>query len=317
MKKRLLALLLAAVMALCLAACGGKDELPEGGIAPDEDIPNQEYDPEWEAEQEQKYENEKYGLDLSMYDDHGEWHYDRMWVHKTEASWDAVKGYYGYIDREGNLIGQWHEEVTDDNNDYSYEEFVGYELENVPWHVPGDFQGEYAVVRCKSYGSTASGAYVEIIDRQGNSIGRFTPYFGTYSYRSHTLMLNDFAEKLCNDRLFWDFDWGEVYMSWIEDGQFLLKRIEDSPYSAYYIQDKINGYYPYLNCYDGESDFGLIAENGDHVMVDCEMDYEVTKLIPSATEETVEVYFLGADDRKYVVVLDFDGNWLTEPALVS
>ena len=65
-----------------------------------------------------------------------------------------------------------------------------------------------------------------------------------------------------------------------------------------------------------ESDFELIAENGDHVM-ECEMDYEVTKLIPSAGEETVKVYFVGADDREYVVEMDFDGNWLTDPELAS
>ena len=47
------------------------------------------------------------------------------------------------------------------------------------------------------------------------------------------------------------------------------------------------------------------------------MEYEVTKLIPSADDETVSVYFIGADEREYEVVMDFDGNWLADPKLVS
>lgn len=313
MKKLILAGLLAVLMVFSFTACGGKNSLPEGGIAPYEDIPNQEIDPEWEAEQDQKYDQEQYGIDLSMYDDHGEWSYDRMWVHKTEESWDAVKGYYGYIDREGNLVGEWHEEKTNDN-DFEHAEFIDYDLKTAPWWVPGDFQGEYAVIRCGSYGSTASGAYVEVIDQQGASIARFDPYFGVYSYKTNELMVNDFAEKLSNDVLFWDRDMFEVAMSWIENGQYHEKDVEGNLFSAHAVQDKINGYYPHLYSYDGESDLGLINENGD-IVFEYEMDYEVTELIPSAESETVSVYFIGVDGREYVVEMDFDGNWLTEPTI--
>lgn len=315
MKKKILAGLMAALMLLSLVACGNSGSIPGDNPPEFEDIPNQEINPEWEAEQEQKYEQEQYGLDLSMYDAHGEWSYDRMWVHKTEESWDAVKGYYGYIDREGNLVGEWHEEKTNDNS-FERIEFIDYNLETAPWWVPGEFQGEYAVIRCGSYGSTGSGAYVEVIDQQGFSIVRFAPYFGTYSYKSNELMVNDFAEKLSNDVLFWDRERNDVAMSWIENGQFYEKAIEADFLSAFEIQDKINGYYPHLYSYDGESTFGLIAENGDHVF-EGEMEYEVTKLIPSADDETVSVYFIGADEREYEVVMDFDGNWLADPKLVS
>lgn len=59
----------------------------------------------------------------------------------------------------------------------------------------------------------------------------------------------------------------------------------------------------------------LIAENGDHVFGG-KMDYEVTNLIPSAENKIVSVYFR-VDEREYEVVMDFGGNWLTEPQMVN
>ena len=46
------------------------------------------------------------------------------------------------------------------------------------------------------------------------------------------------------------------------------------------------------------------------------MDYEVIKMVP-LNNKTVRVHFIGADEREYEVVLDFDGNWLTEPERVE
>lgn len=320
MKKRLFSMILAVLMMFLVTACGGKDSLPEGGIAPYEDITNQEYDPAWEAEQEQKYEMDAYGLDLSMYDDHGEWSFDRMWVHKTEESWDAMKSYYGYIDRDGNLVGEWHEETTFENFYEADQDdvFVDYVVQTAPWKVLGDFQGEYAVVLCSGSGDTVSTAYLEIIDLQGNSIGRFIADFGTYSYRTNELMVNEFAKRLCYDKLFWDQDMFEVCMSWIEDGNYYTKVLDGEYMCALDIHDMVNGYYPhwFYNDISNTSYYGLIASNGDHVLGG-EMDYEVKGLVPSATEETVDLYFIGVDGREYVVVMDFDGNWLAEPTLAS
>lgn len=309
MKKLVFISVIFAVL-IMLTACGG------------DDVPNQEVDWEWEQEQANDY-NPNYSkegkdkplIDYASYDDYGEWSRDRMWVHKTEESWDAVKSYYGYIDLEGNLVGEWHEEKTNDNS-FEYEEFIDYNLSTAPWLIPGDFQGKYAVILCGRYGSTASGSYVEVIDIQGNSIARFAPYFGTYSYKTDELMLNDFAEKLSNGVLFWDRDMFEVSMSWIENGQFYEKELEGNFMSALDIQEKTNGYYPYwyYNSNSNRSNFGLIAENGDNVFEN-KIDYEVTKLVPSAEAETVSVYFIGVDEREYVVEMDFDGNWLTEPTI--
>ena len=313
MKQKIMAALLVAMLCISLTACGNRGSIP-GDNPPD--IPSQEVDPEWEAEQEQKYEMEQYGIDLSMYDDHGEWSYDRMWVHKTEESWDSVKGYYGYIDRKGNLIGEWHEEKTNDNS-FEQDEFISYGLQTAPWWVPGDFQGDYAVIRCGSYGSTASGAYLEIIDKQGRSIGRFAPYFGTYSYKTNELMLRVFARNLSDSVLFWEEDRSEVCMSWIENNSLYTRSIEGDYMSAIDIKDLTNGYYPhwYYNNSGKWSYYGLIAENGNRVF-DGKMDYEVTNVVPS-NNKTVSVYFIGADEREYEVVMDFDGNWLAEPERVE
>lgn len=174
------------------------------------------------------------------------------------------------------------------------------------------------MIRCGSYGSTASGAYVEVIERQGHSIARFAPYFGTYSYKTNERMVNDFARKLSEEVLFWDRDMFEVCMSWIENGKFYTRELEGDYMCALDIQELINGYYPhwYYNSSGKWSHYGLIAPNGDHVFGG-KMEYEVTKLVPSAENETVSVYFIGADGREYVVEMDFGGNWLTEPTLVS
>ena len=325
MKKKALAVLLTALMILSLASCGNSGSIPGDNPPEFEDIPNQEIDPEWEAEQEQKYEQEQYGLDLSMYDDHGEWSYDRMWVRKTEESWDAVKGYYGYIDREGNLIGEWHEERTNDNS-FRNEEFLSYELETAPWRVPGDFQGEYAVVLCNGSGSTVSSACVEVVDMQGNSVGRFAPDFRTYSYKTDELMLKDFAGKLNEDVLFFDYDDfledDNIHMMWIENGTLCESVVKTNAWSAYWIQDLTNGYYPFLYYYkahynpsDDDCRFGLIDQNGVEVFYK-EWQYEVKEITP-LENRTVAIEFIGIDENKYTAVMDFDGNWVEEPTLAS
>lgn len=293
------------LFALAVTACGSR----ESGT----DIPQSEesgFMEEYSQELMEEEDEEDYGLDLSLYDAHGEWSYDRMWVHKTEESWDGVRGYYSYIDREGNLICEWHEEKTNENS-FESEEFTSYRLETAPWELPGDFQGEYAAVLCGKHGSTAEISYVEIMDTSGRSVGRFEPNFSVYSYNSDEGMLNDFAGRLSAGVLFWDRDRFETSMSWIENGELYIKDIDDYSRSAYCIQDKINGYYPYLHYYE-ESRFGLIDINGN-IVFQGEMDYEVTELIPSDESETVSVYFIGKDERTYVVEMDFDGNWLTEP----
>lgn len=100
----MLAGLLSALMLLSLVGCSGKDSLPEGGIAPDEDILNQGiYDPDYSKDGE-----DEPSIDYAAYDDYGEWSCDRIWVRKTEKTWDSVAEYFGYLDRDGNLVGDWH-----------------------------------------------------------------------------------------------------------------------------------------------------------------------------------------------------------------
>lgn len=307
------------VSALVLTACGeGGTAMPSGG----EDGFTEEYsqermeEDEFEAMWEAEGQEEDYGLDLSMYDAHGEWSFDRMWVHKTEESWDAVKGYYAYIDRDGNLVGEWHEEKTNDNS-FTPEVFNAHQLITLPWQMPGDFQGEYAAVLCGKHGSIAEIFYVEIIDSSGRTVGRFEPNFSVYSYNTDEAMLDDFARKLSEDEVvFWDRDRSEVSMAWMEDGKLCVLDIEGHIFSALAVQSKVNGYYPYLYSFDGNSDFGMIDESGNLVFQG-KLDYEVTELIPSADGGVVSVYFIGADERKYVVDMDFDGNWLTEPELAE
>ena len=81
MKNKIISTLLVIVVLLCLTACDSNNALNENKI-PD--------------------------VDLSMYVEHGEWSCGRVWVKKTEESWDSSNTYVGYLDENGNLVGEWH-----------------------------------------------------------------------------------------------------------------------------------------------------------------------------------------------------------------
>lgn len=311
MKKRTFITLFLLMMVL-LSGCGGNNS---DYTSPEEEFGNQEYDPEWEAEQEKKYDEEQYGLDLSMYDSHGEWSSDRMWVHKTEESWDAVKGYYGYIDREGQLCGEWHIDGESENDTPGR------------WRLPGDFVGDHAVVLCRGTGDGYGNALLDIIDKDGKSIlsSQFWACFETYSYQTNEAMLFDFARKLNDDVLFIDSDTvgNVIYMMWIDDyGTLKDTAVQSNARSAYWIEDLENGYYPFLYYYKAhynaspdDCQFGLIDQNGIEVFYK-EWEYEVTEITPH-DNQTLTIEFIGVDENKYQAILDFNGDWVEEPVKVN
>ena len=149
MKKKILSLLLAVVMLVSLTACSGlvKVILP-GGLFGDDDPVQVSNEPEKE-------------LDLSQYDIVGDWSEGKAYVHKTEGSYDYVKGSFAYIDTKGNLVGQWHSDKE--------------------WVCPTDFCGDRALVYLGTNAVSTPiyvGGYYQkacyaVINEQGQEMYRF------------------------------------------------------------------------------------------------------------------------------------------------
>ena len=337
MKKRILAALLAVLMMLSLVSCGSSGHIPGDNPPELEDIPNQEIDPEWEAEQEQKYEQEQYGLDLSMYDDHGEWSYDRMWVRKTENTWDSVTEYIGYIDREGNVVGGWHELVERSDKDnfkdiqeaYAYLDEMEDEVAPLSSRSLWGFHGGFAVNRIQTFqeGTGATGDYyplLQIMNTKGENIFSFLPleYYRTDTIKQEFSFVNGLP-------IFY-VDWGggrysngfAMYILFPEGDTVRRVLIEGSTgengfynvnHFVYDLDNRrfVNGY-----CSMIDWDRAYLFDEEGKTAFEIEFKYCIEKLY--AEGDSVFMQFIGADEKTtYEVEMDWQGNWLTEPEPVS
>lgn len=346
MKEKLLAGLLSALMLLSLVGCGGKDSLPEGGVAPYEDIPDQkitetEYDPNYSKEGKNKP-----FIDYAVYDDYGEWCCDRMWVRKTEKTWDSVAEYFGYLDRDGSLVGEWHPVKQDLTAEYNYRDLQeAYAALDQPgiseWEFCRDFVGGFALNSIGTY-QDSDGMYtatycpmLEIVNRNGEIVHSFIPldYAGPDKYSALKYEFN-FVNYLpifyASTAAVWNADGsyaGEspaMYIIFPEDDDVREVLIEGSTgekgfynvdhfYYELSNREFINGYCSMISSI-GDRAY-LFDENGKTVF-EVEFDYRITKLY--AKDDIVYMHFIGADkETSYCVEMDFDGNWLTEPTPAS
>ena len=303
---------------------------------------SQEIDPEWEAKQEQIYE---YGIDLSMYDEHGEWSNDRMWVHRTDSGWDHSEGYYAYIDTEGNVVGQWHSDQS--------------------WVCPQSFVGDRALIYLgndldntpmRDFGYDEK-AYYGVIDLQGNVQYSFVTYIngdfneastnaeqlhinkqilhkfdenGYLYYKAHT---NKYGYSDPDDVTTWpkthllipdtsEFLRDIEFESYVDDTYEHWTMIVDYDLDAFAPQ-YVNGYLRYEDDYVANGvqfiDFVYFDQHG-RIAIDI-MDhmkgYTPTALSDVRDDQTFTVTFRGKDGKGYQIDMDFDGNWLTEPKLVD
>ena len=226
MKKKLLAGLLSALTILSLASCGNSG-FSSGEYSPEtEDVPNQEIDPEWEAEQEQIYE---YGIDLSMYDDHGEWSNGRMWVHRTDSDWDHSEGYYAYIDTEGNVVGEWHSDqswicpqpfVSDRTLVY-----LGSDLDDTPMRDSGYCEkAYYAVIDLQGRLINFSRQHKEYVRRLSWSPDNNSGIFASGSDEGTVCLWNADSGEVIKEPLIQLELYGKriTGLAWLENGKYLL-----------------------------------------------------------------------------------------------
>lgn len=327
--KKVFAFLLAVTMLMTLTACGKKkttapatipgdnppmaEDIADPGLTLEDDLrnqeraqelaPNQEIDLDWEAQQDSIYE---YGIDLSMYDDHGQWSSDRMWVKKLESSWDkAEAAYFGYIDRNGDLVGQWHEKGYILYSDKEgLENFANDTAATALWNKPADFSGNYAVVSC--------GDCTEVIDLNGNTVVKYV-YFSASSWEPQVFQIEDDLQihVYCPKD-----DSNNLHMLRIQNGRAtdIAVTTDDSMYMPPYVRMRNDTFtYCFYSSVLEKSDYCTFDLNGN-LLVQGTTTYEVTNVYPATDgSATAALIFVGADKNEWLVEVDAQGTWLTEP----
>lgn len=352
MKKKTLAALLAALMLFSLAGCGNSGHIPGDNPPMMEDIPNQEVDWEWEAKQDEAYnpnyskeDKNKPFIDYASFDDYGEWSCDRMWVRKTEKTWDSVAEYFGYLDRDGNLVGEWHPVKQDWSDEYNYrdlqEAYMALEQPGISeWEFCRDFVGGFALNSIGTY-QDSDGMYTaaycpmfEIVNKNGEIVHSFIPLDYAGDWASALKYEFNFVNYLpifyASTAAVWKADGsyaGEapaMYIIFPEGDDVREVLIEGSTgesgfynvrhfYSDFSNREFINGYCAMISSF---GDRAYLFDKDGKTAFQVEFDYRITKLY--ANDDMVYMQFIGADeDTTYEVEMDWQGNWLKEPVPVG
>jgi len=348
--RRLILILLAAIGILMIAGCARRGHLPGDNPPMMEEIPNQEITDqeihdEWEEYNYSKEGKNKPFIPYASFDDYGEWSCDRLWVKKTEKTWDNVGEYYGYIDTEGNLVGEYHPVKQNTSDQYNYRDLnLAYEAlmdgELHEWEFCRDFVGGFAINSIGTY-QDSDGMYtatycpmLEIVNKDGEVVHSFIPldYAGDWStaLKYEFNFINYMPIFYVSTTANWTADGtyaGEIpamYIIFPMGDQVREVRIEGSyGEEGFYNVDHFlnnlenrmfkNGYCSMID-WDGKRAY-LFDENGETVFW-YEFDYSITSLY--ADDDVVYMYFIGADNETtYCVEMDFEGNWLNEPVEVG
>lgn len=272
MKNKIISTLLVIVVLLCLTACDSNNALNENKI-PD--------------------------VDLSMYVEHGEWSCGRVWVKKTEESWDSSNTYVGYLDENGNLVGEWHPASvwSRPNNFVNDFAFVGTGEYEHSWNSSTivsydvvNLKGEVAFsIECIA----GSDGYEDAALREFNSHGYA---FYIEGYYKDTYVKSGSAYMLCKDGT-------KVVL----DERLELNGARLGNFSGVFSE----GYMPYFyDAYINEQ--GQIAlDFSDRLQGYFGQRYTITNLFP-IEDGLAKVAFEGKDGKKYFIVVDIYGNLLTE-----
>ncbi len=285
MKKTIL-LLLSFLILLMLSACNESENHGDAGSKP------------------------SVNFDLSQYDSHGELSCGRIWVVKTISDWDTRPAkYFAYLDADGNVIYDWTPVGE-----------VYYRGAYVDAMLPQNFVNDRAMIINRGFGTTATQSII-LIDHNGNEL-----YSPSWIYV-------EFYEQRNREREYYitNFD-KEGYAYFI--GRVWWDGNTEGDYGVYWMDDagihKFNAQLPTtdrtLHAIERMDKYYFIAIGAYSILFDFQgnpiVDFkEAAGIFPDSIEiiddKYIEASFIGKDDKRYVCVLDFDGNFIKSPVLKS
>lgn len=252
-------------------------------------------------------EKETINFDLSQYKDHGNLSDGCIWVIKETASWDTDPyESYAYLDCDGNVIYGWHSVGTYYNNGF-------YDCRATR---PQDFKNGFALIYDQS-GVDKLGGYVEatIIDKKGKVVAEFL----IDAYESRNQIHMDYEHF--NSQGYAFFIGKENYgdkkgMFFVNDsGVHRFQCNENSYIAGHTLEciDLVNDKYLYVSW----CNYQLFDLNGNLVMDIGESSEVSPDSIEIIDDKYIEATFTGKDDKVYICVIDFNGNFIKSPVLKS
>ena len=250
---------------------------------------------------------ETINFDLSQYKDHGELSEGIIWVIKESSSWDSEPSEsYAYLDCDGNVIYGWRSVGTYYNNG-------SYDCRATR---PQNFKNGFALIYDQS-GVDLLGGYVDatIINKSGVVIAEFL----IDAYESRNKIVMDYEDFNSDGYAF--FIGKENYES--QKGMFFVNssgihkfQCNDNSYIAGHTLeciDVVNSKYLYVSW----CNYQLFDLNGNLVMDIGECSEVNPDSIDIINDKYIEAHFTGKDDKNYICVIDFNGNFVKSPVLSS
>lgn len=340
MKIRLFAIILTVMILFSFTACSKTDSLPNNEDIPNQEILETEYNPHYSKE-----DKDKPFIDYAAYDDYGEWSCDRIWVRKTEKTWDSVSEYYGYLDTKGNLVGDWHPVNENTSDRYNYrslsEAYAAFDKSSAnAWNFCRDFVGGFAINSIGTY-QDSDGMYtatycpmLEIVNKNGEVVHSFIPLEYAGDWSSALKYEFNFINYMPIFYVATDAVWtaigtyggGEpaMFMIFPEGNDVREVMIEGSTgedgfYNVdHFYHDLNNRMFKngYCSMISSLGDKAYLFDEDGKTVFSTEFDYRITNLY--ADDDVVYMTFIGADgETKYCVEMDFEGNWLNDPEEVK
>lgn len=255
---------------------------------------------------------EKVNFDLSSYDSHGNLSCGRIWVTKTESSWDSSpKRYYAYLDINGNVIYGWKEIGT----------VLGVhgKTEYVDDCLPLDYVNDRAIIIGVRSDSKCS---LQIIDLKGNEL--ISPehiYIDEYDYFENGEMIYNYAYTNFDENGIFYFI-GKVWWDGNTEGDRGFYFIDTT--GIHRFNAKMNLSESLLNSVEKIDKYFFVKQGIYTCLFDSKGEVilnfrEKANIEPYKIEmledHQLKAYFIGKDNKDYQCILDFNGNFLSEPIL--
>lgn len=272
--KKAISLLLVLVFMVTLCSCGSRENETDS------------HEGDWEF--------------INQYDESGHISCDRVWVIKTESSWDQEpQKYLAYFGPKGQLIYGWKP--------------LGY-------LQPFDYKNGYAFVEDNETG------VLTILDLDGNELFADTKrvYVGAETgvhcvegdWINHRLNLTNFNE---NGRAYFiGYVWDITTSKKEEKGYYVIDKtgiyrfkadltyLEDLVPNTHELGDKI-----FVS--DGIL-YSVLFDTKGEVLLDFRESLDIApKTIELEGNDKIRAHFIGKDDKPYVCVVDYHGNFVEEP----